>query len=813
MNSDEITKRTCRALEWDRLRQYLAAEADTQSGKELCVAIEPADAPALVAQLLEETNEALSLIQARSALGVSGLPQMDEIISRLQAGAAINARELLSVRTTLSIAKQTRNSLSLLTKETFPRLTAFAPRLHIIDSLVDAIANAIDDAGEMKDEASSTLQNLRRDVHRLDANIKDELMRIIRSSTLSKALQEPIYTQRGGRYVLPVDANSRSLINGIVHDSSASGLTVYVEPMAVVELANKMRMKAAEIEHEIARILQELSQHTAKYVEQIESSYLCATELDLVIARARLASRYGGYMPELSSDRMFEYKNARHPLLVLQTTISDVVPNTIRLGGSAGPRTLVITGPNTGGKTVLLKTVGIFSLMIRCGLLPAAAPGSVAAIFPRVCADIGDEQSLEQSLSTFSSHMQNIVEIVERCGDDMLVLLDEVGAGTDPREGAALARAILEQLNASGAVTISTTHYGELKTLAYTEQGFLNGSLEFDEATLSPSYRLKLGVPGSSKATMIARRLGLRDTIVERAGDLMQGNEELLETTIKKLEWKLKEAQEREQLAERSLSEARRMQEEAGKQLSGMQEEADALRNSFVKEIEDEFKLSRDYIKHLISDLQKQPSLSRAQKAQADLEKLRKELGWVDRPRHQSNTPAQEIEVGKRVRVQSLGQIGVVEEIIAGGSRESQVCVRAGGVKIKVPLADLELVDGGRSKSSHQRDQVQKAPRKPQGVAQRVQEAVARNNVFVQTQANTLDLRGQRVHEAIPSLEEFLDACAVDGISPVMIIHGHGTGAVKTAVRENLSASSYVEKFRPGESYEGGDGVTIVEVR
>jgi len=809
MSLDEITARTCRSLQWDRLLSFLAHEADTDSGKEACRQVQPHDARSVVEQLLEETNEALSMLQARSGVSVAGLPPLSDVLGRLATGASLDGKELLAIKTTLAIARQVKASLSLLAKDSFARLTTFAPRLHAVDNVFRAIENALDDGGEVKDEASSTLRSLRKDVHRIDNSIKDELIRIIHSSTLSKALQELIYTQRNGRYVLPVNANMRSQINGIVHDSSATGLTVFVEPMAVVELANKMRIKEAEIEHEIARIFKELTTLAVGHHAEIESSFMAAVELDVIMARAKLALRYGGHMPELSRDRHFSYKQARHPLLILQTSVADVVPNDITLGGGGQHgNTLIITGPNTGGKTVLLKTAGLFALMVRAGMLPAANHGSKAALFPIVCADIGDEQSIEQSLSTFSSHMKNIVGIVNNACDGMLVLLDEVGAGTDPREGAALARSILEALTASGAVTIGTTHYGELKTLAYSEVGFINGSLDFDENTLSPTYRLRLGVPGKSQATTIAKRLGLNDQIVARARDLMQSTEEDLQKVVERLEHKLKELDEREKEALEQLSQAQALKDEADRQINQQSIEAEKQRLAMTKDMEEEFKLSREYIRHLIADLQKQPSLSKAQKAQEDIEKLKKELGWTDGAG--KTLPAAHgpnIRVGQTVRVRSLGQIGIVEDIPPlNDERTGPVSVRAGSVKIKVPLSDLEPVQGA-AKAARQ----EKPRALPKSQASRSQPSGP--NPFVRTAANTVDLRGRRVDDAILELERFLDESVMAGVAMAMIIHGHGTGAVRNAVRDYLSQSNYANAFRPGESFEGGDGVTLVDLR
>lgn len=821
MNIDEISKRTCRSLEWERLKTFLAHEADSTPGKQACQAVEPASGRLVVERLLHETDEAVSLLEARAALTAVGLPDLVDIIGRLQTGAALSGKELVAVKTTLGLARQSKSSIGLLPPESFPRLREFLPRIHAVKNVFREIDGSLDDIGEVKDEASTALRSLRRDVHRIDNSIKDELTRIIHSTTLSKALQESIFTQRNGRYVLPVNANMRSQINGIVHDSSASGLTVYIEPLAVVELANKMRIKEAEIEHEIARILQELSSIASQHHVEIASSYETLVELDVIIARARLALRYGGTMPELSADRRFTYIQARHPLLVLQTSIKDVVANDIALGGMGeSGRTLVITGPNTGGKTVLLKTVGLFALMVRAGMLPAANKGSVAAIFDRVCADIGDEQSLEQSLSTFSSHMQNIVEIVNNADDGMLVLLDEVGAGTDPREGAALARAVLERLNDSGAVTITTTHYGELKTMAYTEAGFVNGSLDFDENTLSPTYRLRLGVPGSSKATTIARRLGLDERVVQRARDLMQSSEQDLERLIDQLERKLLEVDEREQLATRALREAQELKASAEAQVEELSVDAQKKRARLAAEMEEEFKLSRDYIKHLIADLQKQPSMNKAQKAKEDLEKLRKELGWNEQQR---NAGAPQIEVGQRVRVRTAGgQTAIVESItgVAGGANR-QATVKVGSLKIKVPLADLEHINGGAG--ANQRADAKSAARSGlksygqktgQPSSRTYQSSLSSGPMpFIRTGSNTIDVRGERVDDALLKVEQFLDNSLVAGLPIVMIIHGHGTGAVRNAVRNLLSDSDYAKLFRPGEDHEGGNGVTIVTLQ
>lgn len=801
-DDEDIQKRTLRVLEWDRLKQFVAHEADSAGGKQLCLNLELSEHRIVIEQLLDETKEALAMYQARSGMSAAGLPELDEVLERLKIGASLSSAELLAVRNTLVIGRKFRSNLSQLESEHFPRLTAFMPALPQAEKLIQEIDNAIDDGGNVKDKASPLLRSLRQEVLKYDSMIKETLQRIIHSATQAKALTDPLYTQRNGRFVLPVNASMRSSVNGIVHDSSASGLTVYVEPIAVLELSNQQRMKQAEIEREIARILDVLTRFAISHFEAITDTYATCIQLDAIMARAKIAFKYKGERPELSQDEKFHLFNARHPLLMLQDEQTVVVPNDIVLGGNAG-RTLIITGPNTGGKTVLLKTIGIFSLMLRAGLLLPVSPGSTAAIFTRVCADIGDEQSLEQSLSTFSSHMKNIVEVVDQCAAGSLVLLDELGAGTDPREGAALARAVLEFLNQSGAVTISTTHFGELKTLAYTEPSFVNGSLDFDEQTLSPTYKLRLGVPGSSKATTIARRLGLNASVIDRARELVEVHDQDLQRTVELLEIKLREATVREEQAQVAKQQAEELKRETEEQMRKLELDTRALRQKQINEIESEFKVGKDYIKHLIADLQKQPSITKAQKAQQEMEKVRNELGWKNLAEDRVPT----LTVGQSVKVLSLNQIGVVTEIISETPKEAaQVTVKCGNLRIKVPKTDLEMLAQDKQKQIQLNKQ--KSTVKVEAPVHRTKGSTI--DVFVRTAANTLDLRGKRVDDGMADLVQFLDDNLLTNTSPLMIIHGHGTGAMKNAVRDYLHKQMPKGTYRPGDIHEGGDGVTMV---
>lgn len=808
-----IEARTQRCLEWDKIKHALSKEAECAPGASKCLEIEVHREPALITMLLEETHEALSMLESGSGLTARGLRDLFEVLARLKAGGILVQDELLAVLKLLLLARKASSSISLLSKDAFPRITTFAPRLFSLEELATELDGAIDPSGEIRDEASVKLKNLRREVHRLDNQIKDELNRLIHSSNVSKALQEPIYTQRSGRYVLPVSASMHYAVEGIVHDSSASGLTVYIEPAVVVELSNKVRMTLSEIEREILRILEELSSKAQEKHDEILSSFEAMVELDFVMARARLASKYGGVLPDVSSDRSLKFLNARHPILVLQNLDNRkaVIGNDVTLGGDE--RTLVITGPNTGGKTVLLKTIGLLSIMLCAGLLLPVARGSKAAVFSVICADIGDEQSLEQSLSTFSSHMLNIVEIVEKADEAMLVLLDEIGAGTDPKEGAALARAVLEYLNNSRATTVATTHFGELKTLAYTDVGFVNGSLEFDEATLTPTYKLRLGVPGASKATTIASRLGLNQAVIERARQLCQTSDQDVQIAIDQLKEKQDELIALQARLESELERTKSQEETNRLELAQRYKEIEEKRSYYSIQLEKDFKDTKDQLRTLVSELQKQPSLAKAQKAQEGLLKLKAELGWLN----QETVPSggDRAQVGQTVRVRSLNKVGVVEAV--GESQDKgDVTVRVGGMRLRSTLDDLEVLQSTGQAKPKQVASAAGSVNVPMGsIGQGRRKGQARHDevgLFVRGSTNTLDLRGQRVEAAQANLERFLDTASLQSTSPVMVIHGHGTGAVRRAVREYLDTSSYVRAYRPGEMNEGGDGVTIVDL-
>lgn len=816
-----LNKKSARFLEWGRLLEYLSFEARSALAKEICLKGEFEQTCDLeqARLLLDETEEAVSVLESNSSLLQDIVPDLRQVIALLKSFGMPQPLELYAVSRLLSIANATKTSLTLLSADSFPRLTAYAPRFHLLEDLRREISRCIDEGGNIADDASSELRRIRSSIRKLHSKIKDELQSLIHSSKVSKVLQEPIYTVRNGRYVLPVNANSRNTgtVNGIVHDSSQSGLTVYIEPVSVIEPTNQIRLNEAEEEREIARILTELGNLCRENLDAIDTNYGVLTEIDIIMARARLAIKCGGNKPELvlapslNSASVFQLELNRHPLLVLHGTNS-VVPNDLHLKG----RTLIITGPNTGGKTVLLKQIGLTCLMVRCGLLPATGIGSVVPLFKRIWADIGDEQSLEQSLSTFSSHMKNIVGIVSGASSGTLVLLDEIGVGTDPQEGAALAQSVLEYLNDSGAVTVSTTHYGELKVLGYTKDGFVNGSLEFDDAGITPTYRLQVGIPGSSKGTVIARRLGLRQSVVERADEILSQAKNEATTLMNELEQKLKESATHEAWLKEKKQTFAAKEEILERQTLELEQKRIQILEQMTGELLLEIKNAREQVSQITRDLQSQPSLPKAQKARQELMRIKTELNWPDQDSINSEPSENIFKPGQSVRIKSLGQIGLIESIQGD---EKEVWVTIGRARTRVSTNEIEpavLPSKKQIKKANSKFFDPANPRKaPKSkVREAGQKSHSKEDVagFVRTSINTLDLRGMRVVDAQIELEAFLDRMALQNISPIMIIHGHGTGALKSLVRGHLSSASSIGAHRPGDSHEGGDGVTIASI-
>ncbi|MBX9686935.1 MAG: endonuclease MutS2 [Candidatus Obscuribacterales bacterium] len=796
----DANARTLKSLEWERLKSYLAAECSSACSRELALELELHEDALLINCLLQETAEALRAFNEGQDLGQEALPDLRKALDRLQTAAALSASELLDLKRVLEASRKLKILVSNLDAELYQSLRKILKDLFVFDDLVSAIDAVVDENARIKDDASPLLRKLKKELLKLNGQVKDELQKIINSPAGGKCLQEPIYTMRNGRHVLPVLANMRSSIEGIVHDSSSTGLTIYVEPKSVVELSNNIRINEAEIERETERLLWELSLIAAKKFEEIELSFNALVEADFIAARARLAWKYGGTLPRLNLEKFeIRFLQARHPLLILQSgRIDAVVPNDILLDASL--KTLIITGPNTGGKTVYLKTAGLLSLMLRAGLLLPVEEGSSSGIFTKVFADIGDEQSLEQNLSTFSSHMSNIVEITNNASAASLVLLDEIGAGTDPREGVILARVVLEHLNRASALTICSTHYGDLKTLAHSHSSYGNASMDFDDKNMKPSYRLRQGLAGSSRAIAVAARLGLNSEMVLAAEQALASEKQDFEHKIDELENRLRMIAEQEDDLKKKREEMALLSKEFEEKSKALEAERLRSRLQAANQFQDDYQRAKKAINDLTAELQKSPSLARAQEARQRLESIKKDLSWLSPEELQAQQA--EFSKGQTVRVRSLNQIGILEDLPESNSESAQV--RIGQLKVKVALRDLE----------HCSASARVAQAKSKNLSNRIQDrkAVVKSEdpVFVRSSSNTLDLRGQRVDEGLALLERFIDEAYLAELSPLMVIHGHGTGAMKAAVRDYLNSCSYKNKSRSGEPYEGGDGVTVV---
>lgn len=806
----DLDLRSARFLEWSRLLEYLGGEARSALAKEMCLIGDLKQTSNLddVRILLDETEEAVSVLESNSQLLQDIIPDLRPVLAVLKSGGMPQPLDLYAVSRFLGMVKSTRTSLSLLSSDSFPRLAAHIPRLSPLEELRREISRCIDEGGNIADDASPQLRQIRNSIRKLHVKIKDELQSLIHSSKMAKVLQEPIYTIRNGRYVLPVNANSRSTVSGIVHDSSHSGLTVYVEPVSVIEPTNQIRLNEVEEERETVRILTELGNICRQHLEVIDTNYGALTELDIIMARARLAIKCGGNKPDivdgLSLPEKAElqlYKN-RHPLLVLHG-VASVVPNDLHLKG----RTLIITGPNTGGKTVLLKQIGLTCLMVKCGLLPPTGKGSVVPLFKHIWADIGDEQSLEQNLSTFSSHMKNIVQVVSGASPGTLVLLDEIGVGTDPQEGAALAQSVLENLNDSGALTVSTTHYGELKALGYTKAGFLNGSLEFDESTLTPTYKLLVGIPGSSKGTVIARRLGLKQSVVDRSEEILSQTKDESQALMTELTQKLKEVSSHETWLKENKQTLQSEKENLKTEKQELEKQRQQMLDKMTGDLFFEINAARDLVGQITRELQSQPNLARAQKAQDELKRIKSELKWTQAAHNQKKDEpgTASFNVGQTVEIKSLGQFAVIDSI----QENQEVWVISGRARVRLSLSDIVPAEAQKKKQAKKNKIRESKSLKKESSKMHTKHEIAG---FVRTSVNTLDLRGRRADDAQIELEAFLDRVSLQNISPVMIIHGHGTGALKVLVRNHLSLAPSIQAHRPGDSHEGGDGVTIASL-
>jgi len=810
MNVEEgsrlIDERTLRVLEFPKIRARLASLTVTAAGRELAEALQPSGDPEAVRRALQETAEAAALL-ADGEVPLRGTSDLREVLRRAQIESILQPPDLLALRDTLAVIRQCKGFI-VARRERAPLLAGAAGGMGTFEALEAAIRRAIADDGSVLDGASPDLARIRRQQHSLHARIREQLDHLIRGP-YARMLQDPLVTTRGDRYVVPVRQEFAGQFPGVLHDQSSSGATAFMEPLAIVPLGNQVRELEIAEREEILRLLRELGAQVAAASDQIRRTYETLGRVDCAVAKARLADAMHAAPPALRDDGVLRLRRARHPLLT-----GEVVPIDVWLGDEF--TTLVITGPNTGGKTVTLKTIGLLTLMAQAGLHLPADEGSQISVFPQVFADIGDEQSIEQSLSTFSSHMSAIVGILSELGESTspsplggegrvrspssaLILLDEIGAGTDPAEGVALARSLIEHLHRLGARTAVTTHYSELKALAYSHPGIQNASVEFDAETLRPTYRLLIGVPGRSNALYIAERLGLDPRIVERAREML-GPEVVaidhilgdLEADRRAYEHELAEAARQREEASRLRTTAEqeldRLRAERRKVLSGLREQADALLAYARREVES-----------VVAAMKAASGPRAVQEARGRLRKLAEELAAAAQTEIvPEGEPLAAVTPGQVVYVVPLHRTGTV---LSAGDSRGEVEVETGAMRVKVQRSAL--------RAALRPEPARESPRPSE---ERVKPSMQPGETIGPAVPLSISLRGQRVDEALAALDKYLDDAFVAGYTRVTVVHGKGTGALRRAVHDFLRAHPHVKRYRLGEQGEGDTGATIVEL-
>ncbi len=778
-------------IELPKILALLAQEAATGPAKEMCLALRPSDSLTECEKLQQETEDAVRLIGLQGSPAFSGIKDVSAALERAEKGGFLNPVELLSVCAMLRAARLTK-SYREERREQETSLDEYFSMLSGNKFLEEKIENAIVSEEEISDHASDALYQIRRQIRTAASKVRDVLAKI--TSSQSKILQDSIITQRNGRFVVPVKAEYRGSMPGMVHDTSSSGATLFIEPAAVVELNNNIRILQGKEQAEIERILAELSADTAQFAGTIRRDYELLCKLDFVFARGKLAYQMKAMRPVLLEKGRTEINRARHPLLNKDTA----VPISFRIGGETD--TVIITGPNTGGKTVGIKTLGLLTAMAQCGLQIPASDGSRIVIFKNILADIGDEQSIEQSLSTFSSHMRTIVDILEVADDQTLVLLDELGAGTDPVEGAALARAIIEELRGRGCTVAATTHYAELKVYGLETPGVENASCEFDVQTLKPTYRLIFGIPGKSNAFAISQRLGLDEGIIRAASSLIATEDKRFEDVITRLEEKRQALEGRIAAAEKQQRDAEAANKRAQERLSSLEDEREKLvqdAKTKAKSILDNARAASEMaleearkVKQEATD-GKDVNLAAARAIlRGTLSEAEKEAASQRAERKAMPLP-RPLRAGDSVEIVSTRTKATVLETPKPGEK---VKVQAGILKIQVEQSDLQLLEFEQVK--------QEAPRSG-GV-----------RLKAPAQFTTeLDLRGESGDEAIMELDRFLDSAVRLHMETVRIIHGKGTGVLRQRVQTHLKRHPQVKSFRLGVYGEGEDGVTIASLK
>ena len=788
-----MREKNLRVLEFPKIREMLAQYAVTELGKERALALEPSGEADTVRRWQAETEEASTVFSYAGANPMAYFSDIRQYLRLAEIGSALSAKALLEVAETLKASRIVRTAL-VTDREDTPYLTEMGSRLTTNRDLEEEIFNAILSEDEIADRASPELFEIRKHIRLVNDRVRDKLNAIVRSTETQKYLQDAIVTMRNGRYVVPVKAECRQFVPGIVHDQSGTGSTLFIEPMALVEAGNELKQWSLKERQEIERILAEFSARVAPDAPMLRVNVDILAEADMIFAKAALGREMKAVQPKINQRGYINLIRARHPLI----DPDKVVPSNLWLGEDF--TTLIVTGPNTGGKTVTLKTVGLLSLMAQAGLQIPAAYGSEIAVFDEVFADIGDEQSIEQSLSTFSSHMTNIVTILENVTEDSLALFDELGAGTDPTEGAALAMSILQHLLSRKVRTLATTHYSELKMFALSTPGVENASVEFNVETLQPTFRLSIGVPGKSNAFEISRKLGLPEFLIQDAGKRLSQAEVRFEDVIANAEY-------HRQVAEKE----RALAEEAARETTRLRDEADRLRREMEDRREAELKKAKEEARKVLQKAQRQ-----SEQMIADLKKLRTEgvkeheiqnmrrqlqdaidaNADVVRPVETSPEEAPgDVNVGDTVLLTTLGMKAVV---LTKPDQKGEVTVQAGAIKTKAQLSQLRMA---------RPDAPEKGPRRAHA------QGGSRVSVAMRPVETECDVRGMNLEEALHCVDMFLDGAILNKLKEVSVIHGKGTGILRNGVHKHLKTHPAVKEFRLGRYGEGEDGVTIITLK
>lgn len=793
-----MNAKALKVLEYDKIIDLLEKQAGSAMTRKVIADLKPMTDPRMIATALEETDEASRLISFKGALPLGNFYDIDDYVGYAKKGGSLTLKQLLHVLYNLRITRQVKNFMKGDVPD-LPIIQSLTEMLEVFRDLEEEIDGAVLSEDELKDTASHELNSIRRSIVRQNEAIKNRINQMISRSDNQSYLQDAIVTVRDGRYVIPVKAEHRSRFPGIVHDQSSSGATLFIEPQMIVDMNNQLRELEAAEKAEIERIIAELSSRTGEHGAVLRNNQKILLQLDLFMAKGKLAHIQNAECPKVSDDGVLDLRAARHPLLDQKTA----VPVDIRLGDEY--RALIVTGPNTGGKTVTLKTAGLLSMMAQTGLhIPASSQSSIP-VYRNIFADIGDEQSIEQSLSTFSSHMKNIVDIVHGAGEGTLALIDELGAGTDPTEGAALAISIIETLKEQGTHILATTHYTELKKYALESHDVENASMEFDVETLSPTYRLTIGVPGKSNAFEISEKLGLPSEIIEKSRNLIQRGDIEFEHVLAAIEEDRKKAQDQRQEAEMMMAEMRKKEEELEKRLADARRKEEKLINDAKEQARNIISDAKEVTKTVQEELKQLAKAETLSEKQRRFEQSRRKVKdaagrykEVLKIEENSNpVSVDDIRIGDRVKVLSIRQNG---EIIGLPDSRGELTVQVGPMKMKCRAKDLMLILDGRKK----KPKPARSSKSSYGSLYKSKTA----NI-----STSINVQGKNLDDALAEVIKYIDDATMAHLEEITIIHGRGEGILRKGIHQMLRTNSQVAEYRKGAYSEGGDGVTVVKLR